>query len=84
MHSNDTTPHPDNVPGRYYVDRTCIDCGLCPNLAPHTFAESDDATHSYAYSQPQTEEEVADCEEAVATCPTNSVRDDGAGLAKAG
>lgn len=70
-------PHQDNVPGRFYIDTTCIDCGLCPSLAPHTFTESEDATHSYAHAQPSTDDEVAECEEAIAVCPTQSVRNDG-------
>lgn len=70
-------PYEDNVPGRFYIDKSCIDCGMCPTLAPHTFAESDDATHSYAHAQPTTDEEVAECEEAAAICPTHSVRADG-------
>ncbi len=28
---------PENVPGRYYVDVTCIDCDLCRETAPHKF-----------------------------------------------
>ena len=70
-------PYEDNTPGRYYIDKSCIDCGMCPTLAPHTFGESEDATHSYAHSQPKSDDEVAECEEAVAICPTNSVRNDG-------
>ena len=25
---------PQNVPGRFYVDSTCIDCGLCVDECP--------------------------------------------------
>jgi ferredoxin len=25
---------PQNAPGRFYVDSTCTDCGLCPSTAP--------------------------------------------------
>jgi ferredoxin len=70
-------PHAENVPGKYYVDQTCINCGLCPALAPNVFRESDDATHSYTYAQPATPTDVAECDEAVATCPSQSVRNDG-------
>jgi ferredoxin len=68
---------PDNVPGPYYIDTSCINCGLCPVLAPDVFVESEDATHSYTYQQPKTPEQVESAEDAVAQCPTNSVRNDG-------
>ncbi len=68
---------PDNAPGKYYIDKTCIDCGLCPQLAPETFRQAEDATHSVAYSQPQTPHQCAAAEEAVAQCPSQSVRTDG-------
>ena len=32
---------PDNAPGDWYVDRSCIDCGTCQRVAPATFARSD-------------------------------------------
>jgi ferredoxin len=67
----------DNVTGTYYVDKTCINCGLCPALAPDVFVEAEDATHSYAYQQPKTPEQVESAEDAVAQCPTQSVRNDG-------
>lgn len=67
----------DNVPGKYYIDKTCIDCGLCPQLAPAVFRPSDSETHSIAYRQPTTPDEVAQAEDAVAQCPSSSVRNDG-------
>jgi ferredoxin len=70
-------PWPDNVPGKYYIDLTCINCGLCPALAPNVFAEAPDGTHSFAYAQPEGATAVAECEDAVAQCPSQSVRNDG-------
>jgi ferredoxin len=78
MSTTGEAPLEENVPGPYYVDRSCIDCGLCPALAPHTFAESSDARYSYAHAQPKTAAEIAECEEALATCPTHSIHNDGA------
>lgn len=26
--------HPENVPGRFYVDDSCIDCDMCRTTAP--------------------------------------------------
>ena len=30
---------PSNVPGEFYVDRTCIDCDQCREIAPATFGD---------------------------------------------
>lgn len=67
----------DNVPGKYYIDTTCINCALCPAIAPSVFRESDDATHSIAYRQPTSPEEVVEAEDAVGQCPSKSIRNDG-------
>ncbi|MCA8916376.1 MAG: ferredoxin [Planctomycetes bacterium] len=82
--TNAPEPQPENVPGRFYVDTNCIDCGLCPNVAPNHFAENDAGTHTFVYAQPRTPGEEAECEEAAATCPTQSIRNDGAEMAQAG
>ena len=29
----------ENVPGPFYCDQTCIDCGACRNTAPDFFAD---------------------------------------------
>ncbi|MCZ7606326.1 MAG: ferredoxin [Planctomycetota bacterium] len=47
----------DNVPGPWYVDKSCIFCGLCPQLAPENFRESEDGTHDLVYKQPENDEE---------------------------
>jgi ferredoxin len=64
---------PNNLPGRFYVDTSCIDCGLCPENAPLTFRRDDTAGQSYVWQQPTTETEVALAEEAMASCPTESI-----------
>ena len=73
-------PHdkvPENVPGPYYNDNTCIDCGLCPEIAPHIFRRQDDGGYSYVHRQPVTKEEIALAEEARESCPTESIGNDG-------
>ena len=67
----------DNVPGRYYVDRMCIDCDVCRDTAPANFTRNDDNGYSYVYKQPQTPEEIALCHEAFDACPVEAVGDDG-------
>ena len=68
---------PDNVPGAYYVDDTCIDCDLCRNIAPEIFTRSDAEPHSYVRRQPVTPEEIALAEEARESCPTDTIGNDG-------
>jgi ferredoxin len=69
--------NPENVLGKYYVDNTCIDCDLCRNIAPRTFARHDDSGYSYVFKQPVTPEEIALAEEAKISCPTETIGNDG-------
>ena len=69
---------PDNVPGRYYVDTTCIDCDQCRVVAPDFFARNDDTGLSYVSRQPLTDNERALAEEALEVCATASIGSDGA------
>jgi ferredoxin len=68
--------YPENITGRYYVDRECIDCDMCRNIAPKSFTRSDD-DHSYVFRQPQTPEEIAQAEEAQTSCPVEAIGNDG-------
>jgi ferredoxin len=67
----------ENVPGKYYVDSSCIDCGLCPDAAPSVFKRYDEGGYSIVYKQPATEPEAAQAEEAREACPTESIGNDG-------
>ena len=69
---------PDNVPGRYYVDTSCIDCDQCRVLAPDLFARNDDSGLTYVKRQPLNDDEVALAEEAIGVCATESIGNDGA------
>ena len=69
---------PENVPGRYYVDDTCIDCDLCRETAPQFFRRQDDGGYSVVYRQPETAEEIAVAEAARESCPTETIGNDGA------
>lgn len=68
---------PENVPGAYYVDDSCTDCGLCPNTAPDFFKRYDEGGYTVVVRQPQTPEEIALAEEALTGCPTDSIGNDG-------
>jgi glyoxylase-like metal-dependent hydrolase (beta-lactamase superfamily II)/ferredoxin len=62
---------PDNVPGDFYVDSTCIDCDTCRQVAPATFSASQD--HSFVSRQPATEAERLRAAMALVACPTASI-----------
>jgi glyoxylase-like metal-dependent hydrolase (beta-lactamase superfamily II)/ferredoxin len=62
---------PENVPGDFYVDSTCIDCDACRQIAPETFAEDGDA--SIVFHQPIDEAETKRALMALVACPTGSI-----------
>lgn len=61
----------ENVPGDFFVDRTCIDCDTCRQLAPATFR--DHGGQSSVYRQPAAPEELRLANMAVVACPTGSI-----------
>ncbi len=69
--------YPDNVKGKFYVDEQCIDCDLCRETAPSFFTRNDDGGHSYVYNQPETEDDIALCMEALEGCPVEAIGEDG-------
>jgi ferredoxin len=66
-----------NVPGAWYNDNSCIDCGLCPELAPGIFRRHDASGQTFVWRQPVTEVEWAIAREAQEACPTESIGSDG-------
>lgn len=68
---------PENVPGQFYVDSTCIDCDVCRDTAPDNFIRSDENNYSFVYKQPESPEEVSLCEEALSCCPVEAIGNDG-------
>jgi ferredoxin len=66
----------DNIAGPWYVDKTCILCSLCVDLAPNNFQESADGDHDKIYKQPDNPEELQACQEAMEQCPVNSIGND--------
>jgi ferredoxin len=75
--ANPLDRNPENVPGRFYVDDSCIDCDMCRSDAPAFFRHADSGANSVVYRQPVTAEEIARAEEAMMGCPTDSIGDDG-------
>ena len=69
--------YPDNVPGRYYVDRQCIDCDLCRETAPNNFSRNENGGYSYVSKQPASPDEQTQCQQAKTDCPVEAIGDDG-------
>lgn len=63
--------YPENVPGLFFVDDTCIDCDLCRQIAPAVFKEEWD--HSVVSHQPASAEETQRAGMALVACPTGSI-----------
>ena len=66
---------PLNVPGKFYVDSSCIDCDLCRETAPENFGRDDDEGVSYVKKQPDNETEQEACVEAMEGCPVEAIGD---------
>jgi glyoxylase-like metal-dependent hydrolase (beta-lactamase superfamily II)/ferredoxin len=62
---------PENIPGDFFVDSTCIDCDACRQIAPATFSEAGDT--SIVHHQPDTEPETRRALMALVACPTASI-----------
>ena len=62
---------PDNVPGDFYVDSTCIDCDACRIFAPTVFSDTGD--QSSVFHQPATDDELLAAQKALISCPTASI-----------
>ena len=63
---------PENVPGPFFVDDSCIDCAACRHLAPTVFAPSARGS-SYVARQPASDEERTRSLMALVACPTSSI-----------
>ena len=67
---------PQNITGKYYVDTSCIDCDQCRALAPEFFGRTEDGM-SFLSKQPVTPEDVTLVDEAMTSCATCSIGNDG-------
>lgn len=76
-----------NASGRFYVDKSCIDCKLCLITAPDNFKRKSTKTivlsgnrisaegHSYVFHQPSTKRQLSDCLKAFKDCPVEAIKD---------
>ena len=67
----------ENVEGKFYVDEQCIDCDLCRETAPGNFTREEDGGYSYVYKQPENDDELELCIEAMEGCPVEAIGNDG-------
>lgn len=63
----------ENAPGDYFVDSSCIDCDTCRQIAPETYARSDEVGQSIVARQPTTDAERLRAAMALVACPTASI-----------
>jgi len=66
----------DNLPGKWYVDKSCILCSVCSTVAPNNFKESPQGDHDIVFKQPVSEDEEAACVDAMEQCPVDSIGND--------
>jgi glyoxylase-like metal-dependent hydrolase (beta-lactamase superfamily II)/ferredoxin len=64
---------PENVPGDFFVDTTCIDCDTCRQIAPEVFAEGPGT--AYVHRQPSSTVARRAALRALLACPTGSIGD---------
>jgi glyoxylase-like metal-dependent hydrolase (beta-lactamase superfamily II)/ferredoxin len=62
---------PENVPGDFFVDSTCIDCDACRQIAPAVFGEA--AETSFVKAQPISATDRRQALQALLACPTGSI-----------
>jgi glyoxylase-like metal-dependent hydrolase (beta-lactamase superfamily II)/ferredoxin len=62
---------PENVPGDFFVDSTCIDCDACRQIAPAVFGEA--AATSFVKAQPKSTADRRHALQALLACPTGSI-----------
>lgn len=67
----------ENVPGKWYVDENCIGCDSCISIAPDHFIMDEDGEYAYVHKQPETDEEEQACQDAMESCPSEAIGDDG-------
>lgn len=63
---------PENVPGPFFVDDSCIDCAKCREVAPATFADTERGA-SFVFAQPGDGAARHRALMALVACPTASI-----------
>ena len=64
---------PQNVPGAFYVDRSCIICDACVAAAPDNFQICEEEEHAFVSKQPENNQELEEMREALVGCPVEAI-----------
>jgi ferredoxin len=72
-----TTKWKHNVPGKVFVDQSCIACDACVLAAPKNFKMDEGEGHAYVQKQPASAEEEAAVKEAIEGCPVEAIGSEG-------
>ena len=75
--ANKTDKWKENIPGKFYVDQSCISCDACVCSAPNNFKMNDEDGHAFVSKQPLSAEEEEACREAMEGCPVEAIGNDG-------
>jgi glyoxylase-like metal-dependent hydrolase (beta-lactamase superfamily II)/ferredoxin len=70
---------PENEPGSFFVDTSCIDCDTCRQLAPSTFGRLERAGQSFVHYQPAGADQTRRALMALVSCPTASIGSEASG-----
>jgi ferredoxin len=68
---------PENKPGKFFVDKTCIACDACCIAAPNNFKMHEEDGHAFLSQQPANPAEEEACREAMSGCPVEAIGDFG-------
>ncbi len=74
--ANKNERHAENAFGNWYVDTTCICCGLCADAAPTVFRISSEGGQNIVFKQPATATELQESTWAKEACPVDAIGDD--------
>jgi glyoxylase-like metal-dependent hydrolase (beta-lactamase superfamily II)/ferredoxin len=61
----------ENAPGNFFVDSTCINCGVSRHYAPDIFGDT--GTHAFVKRQPLNDAEEHAAKQAMLACPVGSI-----------
>ncbi len=74
---NKSKKYSDNLPGRIYVDESCIACDACVTAAPENFGMNENDGHAFVKRQPCSSQEEDQVREAMEGCPVEAIGNDG-------
>ena len=63
----------ENAEGEFFVDSSCIDCGICREVAPNVYSRADAIGLSIVHRQPTTDDEQVRAAMGLVACPTSSI-----------